>query len=61
VARIKGQPGDPLDNAIRANVQEGVRRLKTFDPVLAPELKQGRLKIVGALYELRTGAVTQIT
>ena len=60
VAGIKGQPGDPLDNAIRANVQEGVRRLRTLDPVLAPELKQGRLKIVGALYELRTGAVTPI-
>ena len=27
VARIKGKPGDPLDNAIRANVHEGVDRL----------------------------------
>jgi carbonic anhydrase len=60
VARIKGKPGDPLDNAIRANVQVGVNRLKTLDPVLAPAIKQSRLKVVGALYELRTGEVTQI-
>jgi carbonic anhydrase len=60
VARIKGKPGDPLDNAIRANVQVGVNRLKTLDPVLAPAIKQSRLKVVAALYELRTGEVTQI-
>ena len=57
---MKGKPGDPLDNAIRANVHEGVDRLRALDPVLAAAVKQGRLKVVGAVYELRTGGVTQI-
>jgi len=30
VAAAKGKPGDPLDNAIRANVQTGVARLKAL-------------------------------
>jgi carbonic anhydrase len=60
-ARVKGQPGDPLDNAIRANVAVGVERLKGLSPVLAPAVKQGKLKVTGAVYDLRTGAVTPVS
>lgn len=60
-AQVKGQPGDPLDNAIRANVAAGVERLKGLSPVLAPAVKQGKLKVTGAVYDLRTGAVTQVS
>jgi carbonic anhydrase len=54
---VRGKTGDKLDNAIRANVQIGVERLKGLDPILADLVKKGELKIVGAVYELRTGAV----
>jgi carbonic anhydrase len=58
VTRSKGQPGDPLDNAIRANVRLGVERLKGLKPILAPRVGQGRLSVVGGVYDLRTGAVS---
>ena len=35
----------------------GVERLKGLDPILAGMVKKGELKVVGAVYELRTGAV----
>ncbi|MGH7332569.1 MAG: carbonic anhydrase [Candidatus Rokuibacteriota bacterium] len=58
VARAKGEPGDPLDNAIRANVKLGVERLKKLKPILAPRVAQGRLKVVGGVYHLRAGTVS---
>jgi carbonic anhydrase len=58
VAQSKGQPGDALENAIRKNVDIGVERLKELQPILAPRVKDGKLKVVGAVYDLRTGSVT---
>jgi carbonic anhydrase len=58
VAQSKGAPGDPLENAIRKNVEIGVERLQELQPIIAPRVKQGKLKVVGAVYDLRTGAVT---
>ena len=55
---MKGRPGDPLDNAIRANVERGVERLKGLEPTLAGPVKAGRVKVVGAVYDLRGGKVT---
>jgi carbonic anhydrase len=60
VARVKNQPGDPLENAIRANVVSGVERLRGLAPILAPAVEQGRLQVVGAVYDLRSGAVIQV-
>jgi len=60
VASAKGQPGDPLDNAIRANVRLTVERLKGAAPILAEKVKAAQLKIVGAIYSLDTGKVDVI-
>lgn len=57
VTQSKGEPGDPLDNAIRKNVELGVERLKSLEPILAPRVKDGKLKVVGAVYTLQTGEV----
>lgn len=54
---VRGKPGDKVDNSIKANVALGVERLKGLDPILADLVKKGELKIVGAVYELRTGTV----
>jgi carbonic anhydrase len=56
-AAVRGKPGDKLDNAIKANVEQGVERLKSLDPILSGLVKKGELKVVGAVYELRTGLV----
>lgn len=58
VTQSKGLPGDPLENAIRKNVEIGVGKLKELKPILEPKVKDGKLKVVGAVYDLRTGVVT---
>jgi carbonic anhydrase len=56
-ASVRGKPGDKLENAIRANIAQGVERLKGLDPILSGLAKSGELKVVGATYDLRTGMV----
>lgn len=60
VTQSKGMPGDALENAVRKNVEIGVERLKELQPILAPRVKDSKLKIVGAVYDLRTGVVTLV-
>ena len=57
VVTAKGMPGDQLNNAIRANVGIGVERLRGLQPIVAPAVKRGEVKIVGAVYDLRTGGI----
>jgi len=61
VAQSRGEEGDKLDNAIRANVRAGVERLRTLKPIMAQSVKQGKVKVVGATYDLRSGRVAVIT
>jgi len=60
VAMSKGMPGDPLENAVRKNVEIAVERLQGLEPILAPRVKDGRVKVVGGVYDLLKGAVTMI-
>jgi carbonic anhydrase len=57
VARTKGEPGDPLQNAVRANVQDIAAQLRSTNPVLLKAVKAGRLKVTGAVCSLKTGKV----
>jgi len=59
VEKTHGQPGDALDNAVRANVLLVVERLKST-AILAEALQKGDLKIIGARYDLDTGLVEVI-
>src|SRR5262249_53906518 len=56
-ASIVGQPGNPLDNAIRANVQRTVVQLLRRDPELATRVRDGRVRVVGGVYDLASGRV----
>ncbi len=58
VAKAKGMPGDLLDNALRVNVAIGVEQLRRLQPSVAPAVKRGQVKVVGAMYDLRTGSVS---
>jgi len=58
VVKAKGMQGNLLDNALRANVAIGVETLRSLPPVVAPAVKRGQVKVVGAMYDLRTGSVT---
>lgn len=57
VEKSKGMPGDPLENATRANVQRCVGLLKGLDPIISELVKAGKVKVVGGVYELGTGLV----
>jgi carbonic anhydrase len=53
-----GTKTDLVDHAIHMNVRHVVRGLReTSDPILAEPLKAGKVKVVGAYYDLDTGAV----
>lgn len=45
--------GDPVE----ANVRHNVERLRRAQPILNERLKQGKIEIVGAVYELASGQV----
>lgn len=60
VKNAKLQPGDAVENAVVANVQYQIERLKRSQ-LLTERLESGKLKIVGGRYDLDTGGVTIIT
>jgi len=60
VTAVQGKEGDKLDNAIRANVEADVEQLKTLEPIVAKAVSQGKVKVVGATYDLQSGRVTVI-
>jgi carbonic anhydrase len=60
VAVARRQPGNLLDHAIRANVMLGMERLEHLAPILAPRVREGRLKVAGGVYDLRSGAVALV-
>jgi carbonic anhydrase len=57
VNAVSGRPGDPLDNAIRQNVIDNVAKLKSATPILNAAVEQGKLRVVGGIYRLKTGKV----
>lgn len=55
--KAKKQPGDLLDNAVRANVTMVVQQLKSSAPILEALVKKGDLTVAGACYDLDDGVV----
>ncbi len=60
VEKVTGQPGDLVENAVRANVEMVGGRLKAAQSLLAEGVKAGRVRIVGARYDLDSGWVDTI-
>ncbi|WP_375476830.1 carbonic anhydrase [uncultured Nostoc sp.] len=60
VEKVKSQLGDAVENAVVANVQYQIERLKRSQ-LLTKQVESGKLKIVGGRYDLDTGRVTIIT
>lgn len=58
VLAARDMPGDLVDNAVRQNVRRVVDHLRTsVEPMLLEPQRQGKLKVVGAYYDLDTGVV----
>lgn len=60
VEKVKNQSGDAVENAVVANVQYQLERLKRSQ-LLTEQVRSGKLKIVGGRYDLDTGRVSIIT
>ena len=58
---VLNEPGDQLDNAIRANIKMGVDQLRTAEPVLAAAVGNGSLTVAGGYYDLASGEVSILT
>ncbi|MEW6256338.1 MAG: carbonic anhydrase [Pseudomonadota bacterium] len=54
------KPANLLDASIAANVALNVNRLKTAKPILSKMIADGKVKVVGAVYDLATGKVNLI-
>jgi carbonic anhydrase len=57
VSKVQGQSGEIYENVTRANVAAGVEKLKNLQPILAPRVQSGSVKVVGGVYDLQTGVV----
>ena len=57
VDAVQGQSGDMLANAIRSNVMLNVDKLKSTAPILKSFADDKKIKIVGGVYELKSGRV----
>ena len=60
VTQIQAEPGDLTQNATVRNVQLAVQQLSVQDPILAVAVAAGTLQIVGATYDLSSGAVSPV-
>ncbi len=58
VLEARGKPGNRVENAVKANVSRVVRVLRSeSDPLMLKPQEAGKLKVIGAYYELKTGRV----
>ena len=57
VAQVRTQEGDLVDNAVRANVKRMTQQLRNSKPVLDEMVTAGKLKVIGARFDLDTGVV----
>ena len=61
VRRVRNRPGDAVDNAVIANIQYQVEKLKETSTILSNLLREGKLKIVGGRYDLDSGELLIVT
>lgn len=57
VAQSRGQPGDPLVNAIRANALNIAARLRNTSPIISEKVKASKLTVIAAVLSLKSGEV----
>lgn len=57
VEKAKKQKGDILNNSIKNNVEAVVKSIKTAKPIITRLIKENKLKVVGAYYDIDSGIV----
>ena len=61
VQAVDNQPGDLLANAIKQNVVLTVQKLQSAEPILSEAVNQKKLKVIGGVYDLKTGKVELVS
>ncbi|MBD2726171.1 carbonic anhydrase [Nostoc sp. FACHB-892] len=61
VERVKLRTGDIMQDAVIANIQYQTEKLQEKSTILANLLREGKLKIVSACYDIDTGKINIIT
>ena len=61
VKAVQDQGGDMLTNAIRRNVSLNADKLKSSGPVLKSFADDKKIRVVGAIYKLKSGRVELLT
>ena len=54
---VKGKPGDFVDNAVRENAMRTASRIVSASNIIADLVKNGKVKVVAARYDLDDGLV----
>lgn len=57
VHEVRGEPGNKLVNVTKQNAITNAKRLESLGPILPEFVETGKLKTVGAYYEMSTGKV----
>ncbi len=57
IAEAQMEPGDLLESAVRAHIRRSIQQLLDHGLMFAAMVREGRLKIVGACYDLESGQV----
>ncbi len=60
LASVAAQPGDPVENAVIANIKYQIQQLLQ-SPIIQARSQAGTLKVIGGRYDLDTGRVTLVT
>lgn len=55
--KVMGKPGDIYENAVRQNAIDGAAKLRAQHPILEEAVAQSKLRVVSAVYDLKTGGV----
>lgn len=59
-AAMAKKPADLLAEATTENVRHNVKRLAAAGPIVSQQVEAGRVKIVGAVYDIATGKVSLV-
>jgi carbonic anhydrase len=57
VVAAAGQSGDKLESTIRTNVRRCAETIRGLDPILSKAVSSQGLKVVGAVYDLKSGMI----
>ena len=58
---VKGQPGDFVDNAVRESAKRTATQIATKSKIVADKIKEGKVKVVAARYDLSSGMVEYLS